>query len=126
MVRKAYNTEKSTVSGPYSHGVDAGEFIFLSGQTARNSTGENKDVKDIKGQTELCFENLFSVLEEGKLSPDDVVKVNVYLTDMKNFPEMNKVYEKQFSKPYPARTCVAVYQLPLGADVEIEVIAKRP
>lgn len=125
MVRKVYNTEQSTVSGPYSHAVDAGEYIFLSGQTARNSTGDNKDVKDIGGQTEECFNSLFSVLEEGNLSADNVVKVNVYLTDMKYFPEMNKVYEQQFSKPYPARTCVAVYQLPLGADVEIEVIAKR-
>ena len=126
MLRKVYNTEKATVSGPYSHGVDAGEFIFLSGQTARNSTGDNKDVKDIGGQTEECFKNLFSVLQAAGLSPDHVVKVNVYLTDMKHFSEMNKVYERQFSKPYPARTCVAVYQLPLGADVEIEVTAKRP
>ena len=53
------------------------------------------------------------------------VKVNVYLTDMKTFLHMNEVYEKQFSKPFPARTCVAVLALPLGADVEIEMIAKR-
>lgn len=126
MARKIYSTARSTVSGPYSHGVDAGELIFLSGQTAKNSTGDNKDVKDIAGQTEECFKSLLSVLEAGNLSAENVVKVNVYLTDMKDFPEMNKVYEKQFSKPYPARTCVAVYQLPLGADVEIELIAKRP
>lgn len=54
-----------------------------------------------------------------------MVKVNVFLTSMKHFPEMNEVYEKKFSKPYPARTTVAVLELPLGADVEIEFIAKR-
>lgn len=125
MVRKTYNTSNATVSGPYSHGVDAGEYIFLSGQTARNTTGENKDVLDIGLQTEECFKSLFDVLKSVNLSSEDVIKVNVYLTDMKHFSEMNQVYEKHFTKPYPARTCVAVYQLPLGADVEIELIAKK-
>ena len=126
MVRKVYNSEDATASGPYSHGVDAGEFVFLSGQTAKNSKEDNKEPMNIAMQTEECFKNLFSVLENTNLSHENVVKVNVYLTDMKDFSEMNEVYEKQFSKPYPARTCVAVYQLPLGADVEIELIAKRP
>ena len=126
MVRKIYNAENATASGPYSHGVDAGEFVFLSGQTAKNSNENSEDTMDIARQTEECFKNLFSVLESAGLSQENVIKVNVYLTDMKDFDEMNKVYEKKFSKPYPARTCVAVYQLPLGADVEIELIAKRP
>lgn len=125
MGRKVYNIGNATVSGPYSHGVDAGEFIFLSGQTARNSTGKNKDAIDIETQTEECFKSLFDVLDSIDLSSDDVVKVNVYLTDMKHFSGMNRVYERKFSKPYPARTCVAVYQIPLGADVEIELIAKK-
>lgn len=125
MTRKIYNTENATVSGPYSHGVDAGEFVFLSGQTARNTTGENKDAIDIETQTEECFKSLFDVLTSIGLTSDDVIKVNVYLTDMKHFSGMNQVYEKKFKKPFPARTCVAVYQLPLGADVEIELIAKK-
>ena len=125
MTRKIYNTENATVSGPYSHGVDAGDFVFLSGQTSKNTTGENKDATDIETQTKECFKSLFDVLKSINLTSDDVVKVNVYLTDMKHFSEMNEVYERQFSKPYPARTCVAVYQLPLGADVEIELIAKK-
>lgn len=125
MTRKVYNTENATVSGPYSHGVDAGEFVFLSGQTARNTTGKNKDAIDISTQTEECFKSLFDVLKSIKLKSEDVIKVNVYLTDMKYFSEMNQVYESKFSKPFPARTCVAVYQLPLGADVEIELIAKK-
>jgi len=59
-------------------------------------------------------------MNEAGVSLDDVVKVNVYLTGMKYFAEMNAVYEKQFTTPYPTRTCVAVLGLPLEADVEIE------
>lgn len=125
MTRKAYTAKKTCASGPYSHAVDAGEFIFLSGQTAMNTVGAEKMTGDIGAQTKQCFTNLFEVLEAGNLTPDDVVKVNVYLTDMKNFTAMNEVYKTFFTDPYPARTCVAVLALPLGAEVEIELIAKR-
>ena len=125
MLRKAYNGKRASASGPYSHAVDTGEYIYLSGQTARNSIGEGKNAINIAEQTQECFNNLFDVLESVNLTSDNVVKVNVYLTSMKYFEEMNKVYEKQFSEPYPARTTVAVLELPLGADVEIELVAKR-
>lgn len=69
--------------------------------------------------------NIQSVLETAGLTFDHVVKANVYLADMGDFAEMNAVYSKYFTPPYPARTCVAVLGLPLGADVEIEMIAKR-
>ncbi len=59
------------------------------------------------------------------VSYDDVVKVNVFLTSMKYFAEMNAIYETHFNAPFPARTCVAVYELHLGADVEIKFIIKR-
>ncbi|CAM5223186.1 2-iminobutanoate/2-iminopropanoate deaminase OS=Ureibacillus acetophenoni OX=614649 GN=SAMN05877842_11316 PE=3 SV=1 [Ureibacillus acetophenoni] len=125
MVRKTYQAKNVTASGPYSHAVDADPFIFLSGQTAMNS----ENVEDLQGniaeQTKRCFGNLLSVLEEANLTLDDVVKVNVYLTDMNNFTAMNEVYKTFFNDPYPARTCVAVLALPLGAEVEIEMIAKR-
>lgn len=125
MTRKAYTGEGVMSSGPYSHAVDTGEFVFFSGQTSQNSLLKQAAKGDITGQTEICFENLFRVLKEADLTPDDVVKVNVYLTDMNNFAAMNEVYENKFSKPYPARTAIAVLALPLGADVEIEIIAKR-
>ncbi|HLR21591.1 MAG TPA: Rid family detoxifying hydrolase [Tissierellaceae bacterium] len=125
MSRKTYNTKRASVSGPYSHAVDAGDYVFLAGQTAKNVTGkEDKDL-NIGEQTKECFDSLFNVLKSANLSSDDVVKVNVFLTGMKHFSEMNKVYEEYFTEPYPARTCVAVLELPLGADVEIEIIAKR-
>ncbi|WP_419960794.1 RidA family protein [Psychrobacillus sp. BM2] len=125
MVRKTYSAKNVTASGPYSHAVEADDFIFLSGQTAMNAeTGENLQ-GNIAEQTKQCFTNLLEVLEAANLTHDDVVKVNVYLTDMDHFSSMNEVYKKFFNDPYPARTCVAVLALPLGAEVEIEMIAKR-
>lgn len=127
MTRKAYEAKSVTASGPYSHAVDAGELVYFSGQTAMNSVSLEKNLAgNIGEQTTQCFKNLFEALEAASLTPDDVVKVNVYLTDMNNFAAMNEVYETQFNKPYPARTCIAVLGLPLGAEVEIEMIAKRP
>lgn len=125
MTRKIYNAKTAEVSGPYSHAVDAGEYIYFSGQTAKNTPTVEDMTGDIAAQTEQCFINLYEVLQESGLTSDDVVKVNVYLTDMKHFTAMNEVYETQFNAPYPARTCVAVFGLPLGAEVEIEMIAKR-
>lgn len=61
MKRKIYNTNKATVSGPYSHAVDAGDYVFLSSQTARNSTGKGKDAISIGEQTQECFDALFDV-----------------------------------------------------------------
>ncbi|GEN84469.1 reactive intermediate/imine deaminase [Sporosarcina luteola] len=126
MARIAYEVKGATASGPYSAAVDAGELVYLSGQTAMNSVSAKDMTGDIAGQTKLCFDHLFEALEAANLTPDDVVKVNVYLTDMNNFSAMNDVYATKFSKPYPARTCVAVLALPLGAEVEIELIAKKP
>lgn len=126
MTRKAFDAKFAEVSGPYSHAVDAGEYVYFSGQTAKNAPAGVEMTGDITAQTKQCFMNLFEVLEEASLTPDDVVKVNVYLTDMNDFTAMNEVYERQFTTPYPARTCVAVLALPLSAEVEIEMIAKRP
>ncbi|MCM3740452.1 Rid family detoxifying hydrolase [Oceanobacillus luteolus] len=126
-MRKVYTAKDVSASGPYSHAVDAGEYIYFSGQTAKNRLNpeDSPANESITSQTEQCFKHLTSVLEEVGLTEDNVVKVNVYLTSMKHFDEMNRVYETFFQAPYPARTCVAVYELPLGADVEIELVAKR-
>lgn len=125
MVRKTVTADKVQASGPYSHAVDAGDYIFFSGQTAKNAAHASEDTQDIATQTEICFDNLFKVMEKVKVTSDDVVKVNVYLTSMAHFEAMNDIYKTKFKDPYPARTCVAVLELPLGADVEIELIAKR-
>ena len=73
-------------------------------------------------KTEACIRNLKAILTEAGSSLDKIVKVNIFLTDMKNFAAMNEEYSKWFTTK-PARTCVAVYQLPLGVEVEIECVA---
>lgn len=125
MPRKAYFSEEAISVGPYSHAVESGELIYLSGQTPLDcETGKIVD-GDVTIQTEQCFKNLFNVLEAAGLTYDDVVKVNVFLTDMGDFSAMNNVYSKQFNPPYPARTTIGVAALPLGARIEIEMIARK-
>jgi 2-iminobutanoate/2-iminopropanoate deaminase len=125
MSRKAIISKKAISVGPYSHGIDSGELIFLSGQTPIDPKTGKLVEGDIKNQTQQGFDNLFSVLEAVGLGADDVQKVNVYLTDMNDFAEMNEIYKKQFSEPYPARTTIGVASLPLGAKIEIEMIARK-
>ena len=124
MTRKNYTAKNVSASGPYSHAIDSGDYIFFSGQTAMNRVDE-KEKGDITEQTKRSLAYLELVMNVADVTSDDVIKVNVYLTKMAYFDEMNKVYEDFFTSPYPARTCVAVYELPLGADVEIEVIVKK-
>lgn len=125
MKRKAFSAQGAVAVGPYSHAVEAGELVYLSGQTPIDSTTGKLVEGDISSQTEQCFKNLFKVLEAAGLTSDNVVKVNVFLTDMGNFVAMNEVYKTQFNVPYPARTTIGVAELPLGAQVEIEMIAKK-
>lgn len=125
MSRKAFTAEGAVSVGPYSHAVESGEIIYLSGQTPIESQTGKFIEGDIVAQTEQCFKNLFDVLKAAGLTPDNVEKVNVFLINMDNFMAMNKVYAKQFSTPYPARTTLGVAALPLGAQVEIEMIARR-
>lgn len=125
MPRKAFSAQNAVSVGPYSHGVEAGEMVYLSGQTPIDPATGKLAEGGVAVQTRQCFQNLFGVLSAAGLTPDNVVKVNVYLTDMGDFKAMNEVYAEQFEKPYPARTTIGVAALPLGARIEIEMIAKR-
>ncbi len=126
MTREAVSAPGASAIGPYSHAVWSGRRLYLSGQTPLNpQTGELVQ-GDVGAQTEQCFRNLFAVLQAAGLGTNDVIKVNVYLTDMANFAAMNAVYATIFEQPYPARTTVAVAGLPRGAAIEIEMIAERP
>ncbi|AVC45439.1 reactive intermediate/imine deaminase family protein (plasmid) [Rhizobium leguminosarum bv. viciae] len=111
--------------GPYSHATWAGDLLFCSGQTPLDpGTGKLVD-GNVADQTRQCFDNLFQVLEAAGLGSDNVVSVNVYLTDMGDFGQMNEIYATRFSSPYPARTTIGCSSLPLGARVEIGLTAKR-
>ena len=125
MSRKSFAAAGAATVGPYSHAVEAGDFVFVSGQTPMDPATGKLAEGGIAGMTEQCFKNLFAVLGAAGLTEENVVKVNVFLTDMSNFAEMNAVYATKFSAPYPARSTVAVAGLPLGAPVEIELSARR-
>jgi len=125
-MRQAFNSPRGPAAiGPYSHAVWAGDLLYLSGQTPIDpATGKLID-GDVAAQTTRVFENLKAVLVDAGLTMDHVIKCNVYLTSMTDFPAMNAAYQACFTSPFPARTTVAVAGLPLGAAVEIEVVAKR-
>jgi 2-iminobutanoate/2-iminopropanoate deaminase len=109
--------------GPYSQAVRAGQLLFVSGQVPLDpATGEIVG-GDIATQTRRVFENLGAVLKAGGRSFNDVVRTTVFLADMNDFAEVNKVYGSYFSEPYPARATVQVARLPKDARVEIDVIA---
>ena len=126
MPRKTFSAEGAASVGPYSHAVEAGELVYLSGQTPIDPKTGKVVAGDILRQTEQCFENLFNVLKAAGLASDDVVKVNVFLVDMNDFSAMNTVYAKQFDAPYPARSTIGVASLLPGVRIEVELIAKRP
>lgn len=112
--------------GPYSVAAldEASGLLFLSGQTPIDpATGALVDA-DVGAQTRRVFTNLERVLDAAGCSLADVIKVNVYLTSMADFPALNEVYATVFAAPYPARTTVAVAALPLGAQVEVELVAR--
>ena len=111
--------------GPYSHAVWSGKQLFLSGQTPVDPKTGALVEGNVEAQTHRAFDNLQLVLEDAGLSMDDVVKCNVYLTDMANFGAMNAAYKSRFTAPYPARTTVAVAGLPRNAQVEIELVARK-
>ena len=125
MPRIAYSAPGAVAVGPYSHAVDAGELLYLSGQTPLDPATGALAEGGIGAQTSRCLSNLFAVLSSAGLGPERVVKCNVYLTDMADFPAMNEAYATAFDPPYPARTTIGVAALPLGARVEIELIARK-
>lgn len=108
--------------GPYSHAVVAGNMMFLSGQIAINpATGEMP--VGIQAQTKQAIDNIKAILAAKGATLDNVVKTTVYLAEMSLFGEMNEVYASEFSEPFPARSAIAIKELPKQALVEIEVIA---
>jgi 2-iminobutanoate/2-iminopropanoate deaminase len=110
--------------GPYSQAVSEGGFLFTSGQIPLDpSTGELVP-GDIRSAVERVFDNIEAILSAAGLTLDDVVKTTVYLRRMSEFGEMNAVYARRFGNHRPARSTVAVAELPKDASVEIDVIAR--
>ncbi|WP_419935471.1 RidA family protein [Candidatus Palauibacter sp.] len=110
--------------GPYSQGYWAGELFYSAGQVGLDPDTGSMVGADITSQAERVMANLRAVLDEAGLTFADVVKTTIFLSDMGDFATVNEIYAKCFDPPYPARSTVAVGALPLGARVEIEVIAR--
>jgi len=109
--------------GPYSQAIRTGNFLFLSGQIGINP--ETKTLVDggVEPQAHQIFKNIKAVLSEAGAKIDDVVKATLFLKDMGDFKRVNEIYARQFKPPFPARSAIAVKDLPLSVDIEIEVIA---
>ena len=112
--------------GPFSHAVKAGGFLFVTGQMPTLTNDPTKLIEgDIISQTHQVMKNLKHVLTASNISLEDVVFVRIYLIDFQDFDKMNTVYESYFiSDKLPARTCIGVTGLAVGASVEIDLIAK--
>ena len=111
------------VLGPYSRAAWAGEILYLSGQLGMDPATNKLVEGGVAAETEQLLKGVSAVLSAAGLSMGDVVKANVFLTDMNDFAAMNKVYETFFEAPYPARSTIGVAALPGGAHVEIEFVA---
>ncbi|HEV2021902.1 MAG TPA: RidA family protein [Terriglobales bacterium] len=118
------SNEAPKAIGPYSQGIKAGGFVFVSGQVALDPKTGAMVGSDVAAQTERVLQNLRAVVEAAGSDLERVVKTTVYLRTMADFAAMNEVYAKYFKTEPPARATVAVAGLPKDALVEIDVIAE--
>ena len=122
---KIIHTEKAPAAvGPYSQAVEVSGMVYTSGQIAIDPSQGKIIATDIFGQAEQCCKNIGAILDEVGLNFENVVKTTCFLADISDFKNFNSVYEKYFISK-PARSCVAVKDLPAGALCEIEVIAAK-
>jgi 2-iminobutanoate/2-iminopropanoate deaminase len=124
MEKKVISTEKSPKAiGPYSQGIIADNYIFVSGQGAIDPISNVYTPKSIEEETEIAINNLKNILESVGSSLENVVKTTVFLLSMDDFSKFNEVYGKYFQNNPPARSCIEASKLPKGFKVEIEAIA---
>ena len=125
MNKEIIATDKAPAAvGPYSQGVQLGDFVFTAGQLGIVPGTGDFAGPDIENQTRQALENLEAVLEAGGSCLKHVIKVTVFLEDIEEFSRMNQVYAEFFSEAPPARSAVQVAALPLGGRVEIEAVAE--
>ena len=119
-----YTKNAPEALGPYSQAIISGNMVFTSGQIAINPATNSVEATDIEGQTEQVMKNLGEVLKEAGSSFEKAVKTTCFLKNMSDFASFNGIYGKYFTSK-PARSCVAVKELPKDVLVEVEVIAER-
>ena len=125
-MKKVINSPKAPKAiGPYSQAIEVNGFLYISGQLPVDvNTGKIVE-GGIQAQTEQSLKNIGYILEEAGMNYSNVVKTTCLLSDIANFAAMNEVYAKYFTSEYPARAAFAVKDLPMGAMVEIEVVAVK-
>lgn len=122
MLKKIATDKAPSAIGPYSQAVAVGNMLYTSGQIAIDPATGNVETSDIVGQTEQVMKNLGAVLEAAGTNFENAVKTTCFLADIKDFAAFNEIYGKYFTSK-PARSCVAVKDLPKNVLVEVEVIA---
>jgi 2-iminobutanoate/2-iminopropanoate deaminase len=125
MPKQAVTSPKGKAIGPYSLAIANGDLVFLSGQLGLDTATGRLVEGDASAQAKQALENLKAILDAAGLGFGHVVKTAIFLTDMADFAAVNEVYKGYVAEPYPARSTIAVAALPLGAKVEIEMIASR-
>ena len=108
--------------GPYSQAIKAGNTVYISGQIPLDPVSMQMEAGDIQAQTRRVFKNIAAIASAAGGSFEQMVKLNISLTDLGNFAAVNQVMEEYCSQPFPARACVGVASLPKDAEVEIEAI----
>ena len=125
-MNKAIHTDNAPKAlGPYSQAIEAGNMVFASGQVPIDPATDQFVPGGIKEQTRQALTNARNILAEAGTDLAHVVKTTVFLSSITDFANMNEVYAQYFSQPFPARSAVAVKDLPKGALVEIEVVAVK-
>ncbi len=127
MSKVIISTDKAPAAiGTYSQAVKIGTTVYLSGQIPLVPASMQMVSENFAEQTQQVFENLAAVCQAAGGSLNDMVKVNIFLTDLSNFATVNEIMSKHFSAPYPARAAVQVSALPRGAQIEIDGVMEVP
>ena len=124
-MKKIIKTDKAPLPvGPYNQAILVDKTLYISGQVAINPENNEVIKGSVEDATKLIMKNIQSILDEAGFNFKDVVRSKIYLTDMNNFSKVNAIYGSYFEKNYePARPTIEVSGLPLGVDVEIDMIA---
>jgi reactive intermediate/imine deaminase len=123
MPKSTINTDAAPQAiGPYSQAVRAGDTVYLAGQIPLVPETMEMVEGDVQAQIRQVFDNLKAVAEASGGGLADIVKLNIYLTNLTHFPVVNQIMAGYFAQPYPARAAVGVAQLPKGAEVEMDAV----
>jgi 2-iminobutanoate/2-iminopropanoate deaminase len=126
MEKKIINTNNAPPPiGPYNQAIQAGNFLFISGQVCIEPVSGSLKNKDLQEETHQVMHNLKAILQAANMGFNNVVKTTIFLTDMNRFSEVNEIYAKYFDGDFPTRETVQVAALPKFVNVEISMIAAR-